>query len=76
MIRAVPIALMFASVLVMGVMGGGCKTMQSSAAKDPQRCERDPGCTSKQDKSKDCATACSDNIECMERCQQVTGQGR
>ncbi|WP_394822038.1 hypothetical protein [Pendulispora albinea] len=52
----------------------GCKTLEHGAAKDPQKCERDPGCTSKQEKSKDCATACADNIECMERCQQVNGR--
>ncbi|WP_394842639.1 hypothetical protein LZC95_36910 [Pendulispora brunnea] len=73
MIRRVAIALMLVTGLV---MGGACKTMQRSAAKDPQRCERDPGCTSKQDKSKDCVTACADNIDCMDRCRQVTGQGR
>jgi len=51
-----------------------CSTMEKSAAKDPQRCERDPTCTSKQDKSKDCATVCADNIDCMDRCQQIQGR--
>jgi hypothetical protein len=51
-----------------------CSTMQKGAAKDPMKCERDPGCSGKQDKSKDCYTSCADDIACVDRCRQVTGQ--
>jgi hypothetical protein len=51
-----------------------CTTLQASAAKDPQRCERDPKCASHQDKSKDCVTMCVDDPACIERCQEVNGQ--
>jgi hypothetical protein len=51
-----------------------CSTVQSAAAQDPMKCERDPKCTSHQDKSKDCVTACVDDPACIERCQEVSGQ--
>lgn len=53
---------------------GACATLEKSAAKDPQKCERDPECAGKQGKARDCSTACVDNIECMERCQQINGR--
>lgn len=62
---AVPLALALAS---------GCNAVERAAANDPQKCERNPNCASKQGNSRDCATACADNIECMERCQQVNGR--
>ncbi|MDB4997282.1 MAG: hypothetical protein JWM74_4714 [Myxococcaceae bacterium] len=52
----------------------GCATVEKSAAKDPMKCERDPACSGKQDKSKDCYTSCADDIACVDRCRQVTGQ--
>ena len=52
----------------------GCGAVEKAAANDPVKCERDPKCQTKQGNSRDCATACSDNIECMERCQQINGR--
>ncbi|MFO0669821.1 MAG: hypothetical protein U0235_09375 [Polyangiaceae bacterium] len=49
----------------------GCGEVQKAAAKDPMKCERDPDCVQKSGKSKDCATQCADNIDCMQRCQQI-----
>jgi len=75
MIRRPIIGVLFGVTLAaVGLGGMGCRTVEHGAAKDPQRCERDPSCTKKQDKSRDCATACVDNIDCMERCQQINGQ--
>ncbi len=51
-----------------------CGAAQKAAARDPQKCERDPNCADKQDKSKDCITQCVDDIACIDRCRQVTGQ--
>lgn len=48
-----------------------CAAAEKAAAQDPQKCERDPKCNHKQDKSQDCITACSDNIDCISRCDQV-----
>jgi hypothetical protein len=53
-----------------------CTTMQKAAAQDPMKCERDPKCTSHEDKSKDCVTTCVDDPACIDRCRQVTGQFR
>ncbi len=52
----------------------GCGAVETAAANDPQKCERDPKCQNKKGKYNDCATACVDNIECMDRCQQVNGK--
>ena len=63
------------SLSLLGVgLATGCGAVERAAANDPVKCERDPKCASKQGNSRDCATACSDNIECMERCQQVNGR--
>jgi hypothetical protein len=51
-----------------------CAASQRAAAKDPQRCERDPECAAKQGKYRDCTSQCVDNIECMERCEQIRRQ--
>jgi hypothetical protein len=40
------------------------------------RCERDPNCTERADKSKDCITQCVDDPACTDRCREVTGQFR
>lgn len=52
---------------------GACATMEKAAAKDPEKCERNPECAAKQGKARECSTSCVDNIECMERCQQIQG---
>ncbi|CAN5677062.1 hypothetical protein BH09MYX1_BH09MYX1_35660 [soil metagenome] len=62
-----------ALVLVL-VLVPGCAAVERAAANDPQKCERNPKCESKQGNSRDCATSCADNIECMERCQQINGR--
>lgn len=59
------------TALMLVLAASGCAEAQKAAAKDPQKCERDPECTSKQGKNRDCATACADNIDCMKRCEQV-----
>ncbi len=48
-----------------------CKTLEASAAKDPVKCERDPNCQKRFDKSRDCATQCADDTECMKRCESI-----
>jgi hypothetical protein len=37
------------------------------------KCERDPNCQRRFDKSQDCATQCVDNLECMKRCEMMRG---
>jgi len=61
-----------AIALAIFAASGGCATVQSAAAKDPMRCERDPNCNSKYEKSRDCYTVCSDDLACVDRCRQVT----
>lgn len=48
-----------------------CGTLEKAAAKDPQRCERDPNCAKKRGKSSDCNTQCSDDPACVERCREI-----
>jgi len=52
----------------------GCRTIERGAANDPRKCELDPKCAHKAGNYNDCATSCSDDIQCMDRCRQVTGQ--
>jgi hypothetical protein len=54
----------------------GCNTLKNSAAQDPQKCERDPKCNHKSDKSQDCPTVCADNYDCMQRCEQIAQPNR
>ncbi len=54
----------------------GCATVKSAAAGDPMKCERDPNCSQRADKSKDCVTQCVDDPACIDRCREVTGQFR
>ncbi|HEY8077830.1 MAG TPA: hypothetical protein VIF62_27075 [Labilithrix sp.] len=61
----------FAYALVALSLFVSCKTMQSAADKDPQKCERDPKCDKKRLKSQDCSTQCVDDPACMDRCEQV-----
>ena len=51
-----------------------CASVRAKAAKDPLKCERDPECAQRDERSKDCATQCADNPDCMDRCQQVSGR--
>ncbi len=53
-----------------------CGGIQAAAARDPQRCERDPTCVHRADKSKDCVSQCVDDPACIDRCREVTGQFR
>jgi hypothetical protein len=66
--------LLFLLVVASCSLGLACSTVQNAAAQDPMKCERDPKCTSHQDKSKDCVTSCVDDPACIERCQEVNGQ--
>lgn len=52
----------------------GCGAVEKGAKNDPRRCELDPNCASKRGNYNDCATSCSDNLDCMQRCHQVTGR--
>jgi hypothetical protein len=63
-----------AGLAVVSVLG--CGTLQSSAAQDPMKCERDPKCGSHMEKSRDCVTVCVDDPACIDRCREVTGQPR
>lgn len=51
-----------------------CGPVERGAAKDPRKCELDPQCANKAGNYNDCATSCVDDIQCMDRCHQVTGQ--
>lgn len=51
----------------------GCGHLERAAAKDPQRCERDPKCQSR-DRMNDCTTQCVDDPACMDRCRQFNQQ--
>ncbi len=59
-----------ATTAVAGMAVAGCGTMQTAAARDPQRCERDPTCTGK-DQSKDCSLQCADDPACVDRCREI-----
>ncbi len=48
-----------------------CKSLEKSASEDPMKCERDPKCNKKRDKSADCSRQCNDDPACMDRCEQV-----
>jgi hypothetical protein len=52
----------------------GCGAIERGAARDPRKCELDPNCANKPANVNDCATSCADNIQCMDRCHQVSGQ--
>ncbi len=61
-------------LVVIAIVATACGAMERSAAKDPRKCELDPNCAHKPGNFNDCATACVDNIDCMQRCHSVTGQ--
>lgn len=54
-------------VLLLILVGCSPKT----AAQDPMRCERDPKCMHHFERSHDCATQCSDDQACVDRCRMV-----
>ena len=58
------------SIFVLLVLSA-CSTLEKAAAKDPRRCETDPDCAKRFDKSRDCATQCADDSECMKRCEMI-----
>ena len=60
--------------LLLGTAITACGAVEKGAANDPRKCELDPNCANKRGRSNDCATSCSDNADCMQRCHQVTGQ--
>ena len=63
-----------ARLLLLILMAASCHTFTHAAAQDPRKCELDPNCARKPGNYNDCATACVDDIACMDRCHQVTGQ--
>ena len=48
----------------------GCQSLESSAAKDPRKCERDPKCMDKT-RAADCDTQCNYSPDCTQRCQEM-----
>jgi hypothetical protein len=52
----------------------GCSSMQSAAARDPMKCERDPSCARARESYADCTRQCVDAPECVRRCEQVQKQ--
>ena len=65
------------AVLALACSGGivsavpACKSLEKAASEDPMKCERDPKCNKKRDRSADCSTQCNDDPACMDRCLQV-----
>ncbi|MEO8877679.1 MAG: hypothetical protein ABI461_18950 [Polyangiaceae bacterium] len=64
------------ALVLMIAAASSCTTLKNSAAKDPQKCEQDPKCNHRSDKSQDCITACVDNYDCIQRCDQVNEPNR
>jgi hypothetical protein len=62
--------------LVLALGGGGCKSMVSAAQTDPMRCERDPKCEKRRGRTMDCSMQCSDNPDCVERCEQMNAPNK
>ena len=65
-----------ASLLYLSLALSGCAATAAASANDPLRCERDPNCPKRADKSMDCVTQCVDDPACIDRCRQVTNQFR
>ncbi len=63
-----------ASLAAVCALVGGCAATRAAANGDPLKCERDPNCAQRADKSKDCVTQCVDDPACIDRCRQITGQ--
>jgi hypothetical protein len=51
-----------------------CASAQSAAARDPMKCERDPNCSRGRSSYADCTRQCTDNPECVARCEQIQRQ--
>jgi len=62
---------MRSAIVVVLLLVCACNTLQNAAAKDPMKCERDPKCAQMNAKDRDCATQCSDDPACMDRCRQT-----
>jgi len=60
--------------ILLALACAGCGSLERAAARDPMRCERDPKCRDKKDRSADCVSQCVDDPACIDRCRQVTGQ--
>jgi hypothetical protein len=58
-------------VLALFVTLPSCNALQNAAARDPQRCERDPTCAKKRGHSNDCNTQCADSPACVQRCEEI-----
>jgi hypothetical protein len=53
-------------------MGGlHCGGVQSAAAQDPMKCERDPSCARGRASYVDCTKQCVDDPQCVELCGEV-----
>jgi hypothetical protein len=48
-----------------------CGSLESAAARDPMRCERDPSCAKARAAYADCTRQCNDDPECIDRCSQA-----
>jgi hypothetical protein len=57
------------AVLALAVLAG-CSSLEKSAAKDPQKCERYPECV-KKSRAYDCSRQCADDPACVDRCREV-----
>ena len=62
-----------AMLVLLGAAIVSCGTLENAAAKDPQKCERDPKCK-KNDKANDCSAQCSDDPACVDRCREIQTQ--
>jgi hypothetical protein len=58
-------------VMAACLVASGCGALERAAARDPQRCERDPNCSKKRGRSNDCNTQCADNPACVDRCREI-----
>jgi hypothetical protein len=58
------------SLVLLACAAVACAASQRAAAKDPMKCERDPSCANHLEKTRDCATQCSDDPACMDRCRE------
>jgi hypothetical protein len=50
---------------------GACGAVQSAAAKDPMKCERDPSCARARGSFADCTRQCVDDEQCVDLCEQI-----
>ena len=59
------------ALALLSSVGIGCASTQAAAAKDPLRCERDPSCAKAKGRIPDCTQQCTDDWECIQRCESV-----